>query len=794
MLRRFLLFLLIFGSVQAFAQHTAIKGNIKDNNGTPLPSVTISIEGLNRSAKSDSNGNYEFRRLQDGSYVLKFSIVGYSNETAKIELSKGNTAIKNVVLKELKTNLSQVEVFGKPNVQPKGMEAITRLPLKPSDQIQSISVISNIVIEEQGALTITDAARNVPGVTLFGSYGGVKESMSMRGFRGTPVLKNGVRMESQFQSAGGIVDMQGVESVQVLKGSAAITQGVITDIGNAGGVINVVTKTPQFEEKGEVGVRVGSWGQFRPTFDVQGTIDDKKTVALRVNGAYERTDNYRPVIKNDKVYLNPSLEWRANDKTTVILEGDYLNSNVTPVNSAVNLGTIGENKLYEIPRDQFAGLDVENTNVIMKSFSGRVNRKINDKLSLRLAYVTSDYENDATSSAITTVVKNTQNLRRRALSRSLRDDKNSTFQFDFVGQDVKTGSVNHTFQVGFDYRVSNTTTTSLGSVNIDTVDVFKPINNTLIKDVKFTAATPVLSYYTTYGIMAQDVITLNKYVKAILGLRYSDISGTRTLTTITEKNRNAWNPSVGIMLTPISNVNVFGSYTSSTSLRSAANLMNTGEEVGPSTTNQFEVGIKSDWLNNRLRFNFSYFDIKTGNLSNDEYIDGTNITTGYVFKAGDLRRKGFETELNGRVLPNLQVMIGYAYLDAQYQNSPSYVNGSAPMNAPKNTANAWVNYSFLGQLNGLSLSVGAYYVGKRPVNEWSSNPDGHGLSQPGVQPFDMPSYYTLNAQVGYKIKSFTIRGYLNNLTDEVGYNSYFRGGYINQIDPRNFAVAFSYKF
>ena len=120
------------------------------------------------------------------------------------------------------------------------------MPLRPSEQIQSISVISDKVIAEQGALTITDAVRNVPGVTLFGSYGGVKESMSLRGFRGIPVLKNGVRTDSQFQTASIQTDMMGVESIQVIKGSAAITQGVITDLGNAGGVINVVTKTPKF--------------------------------------------------------------------------------------------------------------------------------------------------------------------------------------------------------------------------------------------------------------------------------------------------------------------------------------------------------------------------------------------------------------------------------------------------------------------------------------------------------------------------------------------------------------------
>jgi len=111
----------------------------------------------------------------------------------KIQVQAGMqpVKIKMVVASDV---LDEIEVFGERNKQPKGLETITRMPLKPKDQIQSISVISNKVIEAQGALTITDAVRNIPGVTLFGSYGGVKESMSARGFRGIPVLKIGLRL------------------------------------------------------------------------------------------------------------------------------------------------------------------------------------------------------------------------------------------------------------------------------------------------------------------------------------------------------------------------------------------------------------------------------------------------------------------------------------------------------------------------------------------------------------------------------------------------------------------------
>ncbi|WP_410220202.1 TonB-dependent siderophore receptor [Pedobacter sp.] len=803
-------------------QQSNIEGLVKDLDGKPVAGATVNLAHLNMATSTNAQGEFSLNGVNYGRQTLIVSSIGFITEQVIVNVN-ANTRKVLVNLRSKESDLNSVEVFGKRNAQPKGLESITRLPLKPSDQIQSISVISNKVIEEQGALTLTDAVRNIPGVTLFGSYGGVKESMSTRGFRGVPVLKNGVRMDSQFQTASGVVDMQGVESIQMIKGSAAITQGVITDLGNAGGVINVVTKTPDFINAGQVGIRAGSWGQFRPTFDVQSNLNTDNSVAIRLNGAYERSDSYRKGLSSNRVYFNPSLAWRASEKTLITIEGDYFNEDRTPVTSAVNLNpSQGVNALYVLPNDKFLGFNSDNTNTKMSSFMARVDHQLDKNFKLRAAFATSNYMVDNLSTSVSLVSKYTDyDMFSRSMSRSARKDKNTTLQLDLIGQQLYTGEIKHTLQTGIDYRIADANTTSYtgtlkalatgvtlaNTTVIDTINVFGNYTNDLKsviykdksdrvgtgKSIGFVAQNPIVANYNTFGAMFQDVIEFNKYLKAVIGLRYSQII-TPDYTSNGQKTGSAWNPSAGVIITPKENFNVFASYTNSTSLRSEANLMSNGEKIGPSATQQFEGGIKSDWLNNRLRFNLTYFHIYTSNLSNTEYVPGTNQTTGYYFKAGDLVRDGIEAELNGRVLENLTVMLGYAYLDARYKNSPSYVNGSAPMNAPNHTGNAWVQYVFNeGSLKNLSLSAGFYYVGKRPVNEYSLTPDGHG-NYGGTAPFDMPAYSTLNAQLGYKMKRFDIKLFLNNLTDEVGLNSYFRGGYINQIDPRNYAAALSYRF
>ncbi len=693
--------------------------------------------------------------------------------------------------------IEEIELFGTKGQKPQGLEIITRMPLKTRDQIQSISVISSKVIEELGGLTVTDVVKNVPGVTLFGSYGGTKESMSIRGYRGVPVLKNGVRMDSDFRTSAMLTDMQGVETIQVIKGSAAITQGVAAGLGDAGGVINIVTKKPLFINSAKVGMRVGSWDFYRPFFDVQQVLDSQNKVAVRLNGAYQQNNSFRTGVSGDRIYVNPSIAYKPDSKTQINVEMDYFNSNITPDRGTVNLSDDSVNNLYEMPKGKFLGFSTDNSHTESYNFATNIVRNLNDKLKVRAAYYNSNYYNESIASSLGKGVAATNYaVRDRGLSKSEREDNNQTFQFDFIGQDVYTGKIKHTFQTGFDWSQSNVITTAYAAKNkIDQINVLEAISNDLPAGVNLDFGNPTGTTATLashIGLMAQDVITFNKYLKATLGLRYSKLNGIENGDAF-----DAWNPSLGLMVSPKENMSIFGSYTNTTSLRGANNPLLGGGTVGPEKTNQFEAGLKSDWLNEKLRFNLTLFHTVTDNLSYSILNDAGQATGDYGL-AGKLQRQGVEVELIGRILPNLQVMTGYAYLDAQYKDSPAFMDGSAPMNTPKHTANGWVNYKFNnGFVKGLDLGVGVYHVGARPVDNYSKKTiqSNHVNSvEPGVQPFDLSAYTTLEAQVGYTFNGFGVRVFFNNLTDVVNYSSYYRGGYLDQIQPRNISAQLTYQF
>lgn len=788
------LLLVILGIHFAQAQTKSVEGQVANSNDTPISYATVLIQGTDIGVYADENGKFHLKDIPVGIHQITISAVGYKTVTKTIDLTDSNTSRLSFILQE-DMQLEKVEVFGNRFRHPDKIEAITRLPLAPYEQIQSISIISDKLIEQQGNLTISEATKNVPGVYTFATYGNRRESMSSRGFRGIPILKNGVRVNSDFRGVGILTDMQGVDNIQVLKGAASITQGVATDLGSPGGVINIVTKTPKYQFGGSASMRIGSYGLVRPTFDVYGPVNQKKNLAFRLNGSLERADSYRKGVSSEKFYINPSLQWRISPKTTFTAEMDYLDDSRTPDMGTVNLAENDRNAIYDLPHNRFLGY--ENDRAITKNttFSLRLDHKLTEKLQLKAAYFKSDLNlNDKAASLgnyITDENNNpVYNRRIRGYAISERNDNNSVLQIDLIGDEIKTGSVSHSFQAGFDYRTSSYSTFSQGNSAIDTIDVFSRISNRLPGGISYSSPSEAESSSNSIGIVAQDVITFNKYLKTFLGLRYST---TETIGATETTTSDAFNPLVGLIVSPYKNINVFASYTNSSYPRTGSRLDVNGNPLGNERFDQLEAGIKTNWLDSRLRFNLTFFKINNKDINLPVY-DENWIATGYYQKGGNDERKGIEVELTGRILDNLEIITGYSYIDAQYKEHTSYVFGSAPLNTPKHTFNAYANYSFKGALDRLSIGAGAYYTGKRPINDWSAGAVTHEGIVPGQKPFDVASYTLVNAQVAYQIDNhWNIRLLANNIFNEIGYNAY-RTRYINQTDPRTFGGVLTYRF
>jgi len=782
--------------IMAFAQNGTLSGTVKDADNNPIPGASIVLDQTSHQTVTDGDGNYTFRNIPYGTYSITTYMLGFVQQSASITIGKPVT-IYSPTLGTDSQQLEEVEVFGVRNKQPDKLQNLTRLPLKPSEQIQSISIISERVIEQQGALSITEATRNVPGVYAFASYGNKRESMGSRGYRGIPILKNGVRVNSDFRGTGILTDASGIDNIQVLKGVAAITQGVATDIGSPGGVINLVTKTPKFYSGGSASMRAGSWGFARPQFDVYGPLDNNQNTAFRINGAFETKDSYRSHVSGKRLYVNPSFAWKATNNTTITLEMDYLDDSRTPDLGTVNLAGNDTYAIYDLPHNRFLGFDSDRTITQNATYSVRLDHKFNNIFSVKAAFFKSDLFVDDKGASLAGAGPNF-NIRNRSYSESTRKDVNEVLQLDLVAQDYMTGKIKHTFQIGMDYNRNSLATSNATSVNatggttVDQIDVFAPVSNVLPGAISMEETT-LGSSSRGFGLLAQGVTTWNKWFKTFVGVRYSTVETTEE-GSLGVNNSDAWNPLGGIMVSPMENINLFASYTNSSNPRTATRTDIDGNELGNERWDQWEAGVKTTWLNDRLRFNLTLFKINNKDMNLPVY-DATWTPTGYYQKGGNDQRQGIEAELSGRILPNFEIITGYSYIDARYKEHTSFVYNSSPLNTPTHTFNAWGNYTFINNaLKGLSIGGGVYYIGDRPMNDWSAGAVTHEGIVPGQKPFDLKGYTVVNFQAGYEINSnWDVRLLVNNAFDELGYNAY-RTSYINQIDPVSFSGILTYRF
>jgi iron complex outermembrane receptor protein len=211
------------------------------------------------------------------------------------------------------------------------------------DLPQSIATVSETVIRDQQAQRLSDVVKNVNGVYLSSARASTQESFYARGysFSSTNMFKNGSRVNS-----GVMPEVSSLESVEILKGSAAILYGNVSP----GGILNMITKKPKFAFGGEVSMRAGSFNLWKPSIDLYGPLTKK--IAYRLNATYESANSYRDQVSSTRYYINPSFLFKLGNKTELIVEGDYFKHDFTP---DFGIGSLDNTNIPDVPRSRFMG-------------------------------------------------------------------------------------------------------------------------------------------------------------------------------------------------------------------------------------------------------------------------------------------------------------------------------------------------------------------------------------------------------------------------------------------------------
>ena len=257
--------------------------------------------------------------LKEGDYTVIISSVGLQSQQRVLHCGGNQVCEIDFRLHENQNELTEVIVTGFKGLNEKPV-SVGKIPIEPMDLPQSVTVSGKNILERQQTLRLSDVLMNVNGVYVYGTTGGAQEEIGGRGyaFNSSNTFKNGARFNNAIMP-----EMSGLEKVEVMKGSSVILFGNVA----AGGVLNLVTKKPKFDQGGELAFRAGSNDLYKPAIDLFGPIS--KNIAYRLNTSFEKANSFRDVVKSERYYVNPSVLFKLGKKTDVLVEGDYLQDNRT---------------------------------------------------------------------------------------------------------------------------------------------------------------------------------------------------------------------------------------------------------------------------------------------------------------------------------------------------------------------------------------------------------------------------------------------------------------------------------
>ncbi len=785
-----LLLVVLSGAFTLSAQTGSISGTLKTSDGQPAELINIGLKGTSKGAISNVTGAYEISNVEPGTYTLVTSFMGLETREQQVEVKAGETTIiPEIMLKENAQRLKEVIVAA---YRSKNEEPVTigKAPIRPLDLPQSVASIEKEVLEHQQVMTLGDALKNFNGVYLMGTTGGYQEEIAGRGFAfgSSNTFKNGIRFNNTAMP-----EMTALERIEVLKGSTAILFGNVA----AGGVINLVTKKPRFENGGEVTMRLGSYNYFEPSVDVYGSLNRSKTAAFRINTVYENAESFRDVVKNERFYINPSFLVKLGKKTDLLLEGDYLNNKGT---ADFGVGVINY-ELIDIPRSRFVGVAWSYINTEQQSSTATITHRFNERWKLSSVTSYQNFKSDLFANQRPN--GNSQYIQAdgfwiRGLQRTEIEEDYMITQLDLTGK-FNTGCLGHTLLLGADADKYNTENIAYNAINrYDTTNVFEPGKYKAHTEIPaMTARTLTTSPISRAGVYVQDLISVCEKIKVLAGIRFSyletfgDVFTYSNSTMVsTRQFDEAFSPRFGIVYQPKKNLALFASFSNSFTPNAGVDV--DGKALPPSVIDQYEGGFKSDLFKGMIAANVTVYQIRNSNLAQTSLANG-NTNTNIKELAGEVTSKGLEVDLSSKEYKGMYFIAGYSYNDTRYTKSNTFVVGSKLRYNPEHTANASIYYNLaktnVAFLNGFSAGFGALYIGDRVA----------GRSTRVTVPNDvyklipLPSYVNLEASLGYSRSSFSARVKVSNLLDALSYNVHDDNS-VNPIAPRQVTATLSHKF
>ena len=625
-------------------------------------------------------------------------------------------------------------------------------PVPILDVPQSVSVITDEEIKNQGFREIADIIRYSPGVNT--SQGeGHRDAVVFRGVRSTAdFYQDGVRDDVQYYRS-----LYNVEQLEILRGPNALLFGR----GGTGGLINRVSKKAEIGEAfGTFDFGADSFGAADLALDANFATSD--TTAVRLNLHTDSLANHRDFYEGERYGINPTVKIVAGD-TTVDLSYEIADherfidrgiptANNTPVESlkdvvfgvkGLNLQTLEASILRaNVAHDysdsgkfnmSFTSSDFKKMykNLYAAGYTAADNTvKLDGYLDpterqnmILNANVVNEFSNGSTSGTVLVGLEFVDT-----------DNKNyryNTFFNNRAGKDAGEPTDQQIFNITRPLDISKTST-GLDS----TVDYTTDLKSSSESDITVT------SFY------LQGDIDFSDNWKMIIGGRLDNFDITVTdVKKAQDQSRkdDMFSPRFGVIYKPVDNMSLYVSYSESFLPRSGEQykkLDASGAALDPDVFKNTEIGYKYD-INDALTFTAAIFDSESTRAEKDNDTGETNEIRG-------LEVEGVEIELSGDIDDQNNLTFGYTSLDGVTSKGTKQ-----PRELPDQMLSLWYSY----QANEtFGFGLGVTHQGESFIKDTSNGSTGPAL--PDYTRVDFALF--INAS-----DNDVIRINIENLTDEL---------------------------
>ncbi|PMH05026.1 TonB-dependent siderophore receptor [Vibrio splendidus] len=634
---------------------------------------------------------------------------------------------------------------------------------------RAISIVTREQMDDRASISIADALQYTPSIQA--NYFGEDNKQDWFVIRGFEQANSGLYQDGTRLYSSGFyswqIDPFGLERVEVLRGPGSALYGQTPP----GGVINVVSKRPQFDGgSGQFAIEYGTDDRKQISLDVNSEVNDK--MAFRLQALGRKNGSSVDGVEAERIFIAPSLAYKFTDDTKITLLTSYQKDDSDPYlqflpmegtltsnpNGKISDSTaVGDTDWETFEREQLSvGYEFEH-HFNERTYFMQNTRYSKMDINLRQMY-TVGFQLDPTKTSI---------LRGATTEEGTSDAFNVDNR---IIHNFETGIVEHTLLAGIDFQnididskdhPTDGVAYNLGSDPFVAVDgnllfnIFNPSYGGNVALVNPTNQQPYTesdrettkTKNNQLGLYLQNQMMIADKWAVQIGVRYDDSQNKTHNTTTgakTKVDNEEWTTNFGVAYLMDSGFTPYASYAQS--FNPIIEIDANGDPAKPERGEQYEIGLKYQPHSFEGYFNIAAFEVSKENLK--------RIVSSQLTQIGEVRNRGIELEAVANVTDEFTLIGNVSFIDSEITEdvNSSHV-GNTPSQIADQLASAWANYRFLsGPLDGLTVGTGARYVGDSYADNTETN--------------KVPSYTLFDATVSYRVEDYKFQVAAKNLADK----------------------------